>query len=262
MYRGEDVLQVRELFAKGLSKSAIARKLGIDRKTVSRLLEAGPTRRYQRAAQPQRPSKLDPYKEYILKRVLEDEVTNAQVILREIRSLGYEGGYTILKDFMKPLRPQRQAKFTIRYETEPGEEAQVDWGYFGRVQVFGVQRHLWCFAMVLSWSRMLYIEFVWETHEAVLQRCHMNAFDYFQGVPKRILYDNMKTVAIGRRENGQVQWNTKFLDFAQHYRFQPRVHRPRSPKTKRSEEHTSELQSRPHLVCRLLLEKKKKKKKQ
>src|SRR5690606_33131643 len=83
MYRGEDVLKVRELFAKGLSKSAIARKLGIDRKTVSRLLEAGPTRRYQRAAQPQRPSKLDPYKEYILKRVLEDEVTNAQVILRE-----------------------------------------------------------------------------------------------------------------------------------------------------------------------------------
>ncbi len=92
MYRGEDVLKVRELFAKGLSKSAIARKLGIDRKTVSRLLEEGPTRRYQRAAQPQRPSKLDPYKEYILKRVLEDEVTNAQVILREIRSLGYEGG--------------------------------------------------------------------------------------------------------------------------------------------------------------------------
>src|SRR5690606_21942197 len=90
MYRGEDVLQVRELFAKGLSKSAIARKLGIDRKTVSRLLEAGPTRRYQRAAQPQRPSKLDPYKEYILKRVLEDEVTNAQVILREIRSRSEE----------------------------------------------------------------------------------------------------------------------------------------------------------------------------
>lgn len=83
MYRGEDVLKVRELFAKGLSKSAIARKLGIDRKTVSRLLEEGPTRRYQRAAQPQRPSKLDPYKEYILKRVLEDEVTNAQVILRD-----------------------------------------------------------------------------------------------------------------------------------------------------------------------------------
>jgi transposase len=86
--------------------------------------------------------------------------------------------------------------------------------------------------MVLSWSRMLYIEFVWETHEAILQRCHMNAFDYFQGVPKRILYDNMKTVAIGRRENGQVEWNTKFLDFAQHYGFEPRVHRPRSPKTK------------------------------
>src|SRR5690606_41691703 len=67
------------------------RSLGNDRETVSRLLEEGSTRRYQRAAQPQRPSKLDPYKEYILKRVLEDEVTNAQVILREIRSLGYEG---------------------------------------------------------------------------------------------------------------------------------------------------------------------------
>lgn len=138
----------------------------------------------------------------------------------------------VLVSTVVPFWVDIHTKFTIRYETEPGEEAQVDWGYFGRVQVFGVQRHLWCFAMVLSWSRMLYIEFVWETHEAVLQRCHMNAFDYFQGVPKRILYDNMKTVAIGRRENGQVQWNTKFLDFAQHYRFQPRVHRPRSPKTK------------------------------
>lgn len=232
MYRGEDVLKVRELFAKGLSKSEIARNLGMDRKTVRRLLEEGPTRRCQRAAQPQRASKLDSYKEYILRRVQQDGVTNAQVILREIRSLGYQGGYTILKDFMRPLRPQRQAKFTIRYETAPGEEAQVDWGYFGRFEVFGVQRHLWCFAMVLSWSRMLYIEFVWETHEAILQRCHMNVFDYFQGVPKRILYDNMKTVAIGRRENGQVEWNTKFLDFAQHYGFEPRVHRPRSPKTK------------------------------
>src|SRR5690606_41493084 len=74
--------------------------------------------------------------------------------------------------------------------------------------------------MVLSWSRMLYIEFVWETHDAVLQRCHMNAFDYFQGVPKRILYDIMKSVAIGRRENVLVQWNTKFLVFAKHYRIQ------------------------------------------
>jgi transposase len=114
-------LKVRELFAKGLSKSEIARKLGMDRKTVTRLLEEGPTRRCQRAAQPQRASKLDPYEEYILRRVQQDGVTNAQVILREIRSLGYQGGYTILKDFMRPLRPQRQAKFTIRYETAPGE---------------------------------------------------------------------------------------------------------------------------------------------
>lgn len=232
MYRGEDVLKVRELFVKGLSKSAIADKLGIDRKTVTRLLQESPTRSYRRDATPKRVSKLDPYKEYIQRRVVEDGVTNAQVILREIRSQGYQGGYTILKDFMKPLRPQRKGKFTIRYETEPGEEAQVDWGYYGRFNLWGVQRHLWCFAMVLSWSRMLYIEFVWETHEAILQRCHIHAFDYFQGVPKRILYDNMKTVAIGRRENGQVEWNTKFLDFAQHYGFQPRAHRPRRPQTK------------------------------
>jgi len=225
-------MNVRELYAKGLSKSAIAEKLGIDRKTVTRLLQEGATRHYRRETQPNRVSKLDPYKEYIRQRVVEDGVTNAQVILREIRNQGYQGGYTILKDFMKPLRPQRKSKFTVRYETAPGEEAQVDWGYFGRFKLWGVERHLWCFAMVLSWSRMLYIEFVWETHEAVLQRCHINAFDYFQGVPNRILYDNMKTVAIGRRENGRVEWNTKFLDFAQHYGFQPRVHQPRRPQTK------------------------------
>src|SRR5690606_23288138 len=173
MYRGEDVMNVRELYAKGLSKSAIAEKLGIDRKTVTRLLQEGATRHYRRETQPNRVSKLDPYKEYIRQRVVEDGVTNAQVILREIRNQGYQGGYTILKDFMKPLRPQRKSKFTVRYETAPGEEAQVDWGYFGRFKLWGVERHLWCFAMVLSWSRMLYIEFVWETHEAVLQRCHI-----------------------------------------------------------------------------------------
>ena len=232
MYRGEDVLKVRELYEKGLSKTEIARILGIDRKTVRRLLEEGPSRRYERSAQPKRASKLDPYKEYIRQRVGDDGVTNAQVILREIRSQGYEGGYTILKDFMKPLRPQRQSRFTVRYETEPGEQAQVDWGYFGRYKLWGVERHLWCFAMVLSWSRMLYIEFVCETQEAILQRCHIHAFEYFQGVPKRILYDNMKTVAIGRFEDGRVQWNTDFLNFAQYYGFQPRVHSPRRPQTK------------------------------
>lgn len=232
MYRGEDVLKVQELHTKSLSKTAIAERLGIDRKTVARLLQEGPNRSYQRQTPPKRGSKLDPYRDYIRHRVIEDGVTNAQVILREIRQQGYEGGYTILKDFMKPLRPARKPKFTRRYETAPGEEAQVDWSYFGRFKLWGVERQLWCFAMVLSWSRMLYVEFVWETHEAILQRCHIHAFEYFQGVPKRILYDNMKTVAIGRRENGQVHWNSKFLDFAHYYGFQPRVHQPRRPQTK------------------------------
>lgn len=100
MYRGEDVLKVRELFVKGLSKSAIADKLGIDRKTVTRLLQESPTRSYRRDATLKRVSKLDPYKEYIQRRVVEDGVTNAQVILREIRSQGYQGGYTVLKDFL------------------------------------------------------------------------------------------------------------------------------------------------------------------
>lgn len=131
MYRGEDVMKVREMYDKGLSKSAIAEKLGIDRKTVSRLLQEDPTRRYQRTIEPKRASKLDPYKDYIQRRVVGDGVTNAQVILREIRRQGYAGGYTILKDFMKPLRPQRKTNFTVRYETNPGQEAQVDWGHFG-----------------------------------------------------------------------------------------------------------------------------------
>ena len=229
MLRGEDVMKVRELFDKGLFKTQIANKLGIDRKTVARILAEGPTRQYRRTKQP---SKLDPFKDYIRRRVTVDGVTNAQVILREIRQRGYQGGVTILKEFMHPLRPPKPTKFTIRYETEPGEEAQVDWSYFGTHVVFGAQRKLWCFAMVLSWSRMLYIEFVWETGEAMLQRCHVHAFEYFGGVPRSIVYDNMKTVAIGRLENGQVQWNTQFLDFAQYYGFRPRTHRPYRAQTK------------------------------
>lgn len=196
MYRGEDVLKVRELYEKGLSKTEIARILGIDRKTVRRLLEEGPSRRYERSAQPKRASKLDPYKEYIRQRVVDDGVTNAQVILREIRSQGYEGGYTILKDFMKPLRPQRQSRFTVRYETEPGEQAQVDWGYFGRYKLWGVERHLWCFAMVLSWSRMLYIEFVCETQEAGRQAqtpSYMWLYRTGRDGPPIVLFDYQQT---------------------------------------------------------------------
>src|SRR5690606_17919608 len=98
--RGEDIMRIRDMFEKGLRKTQIADELGIDRKTVARCLAEGPTRRYERTKT--QPCKLDPFKEYIIRRVVVDEVTNAQVLLREIRGMGYQGGITILKDFVRP----------------------------------------------------------------------------------------------------------------------------------------------------------------
>jgi transposase len=127
MVKGGTVKQIYELYGRGLSIRRIAEELGLARNTVRKYLrEPGiPTMK----PRPTRPSKLEPYRAFLEER-LGAGVLNTSVLLRELRARGYTGGVTILKEYVQPRRRQRQPAATVRFETRPGEQAQVDWGQF------------------------------------------------------------------------------------------------------------------------------------
>ena len=120
----------------------------------------------------------------------------------------------------------------MRFETTAGEQAQVDWGVFSYIGEDGRKRRMWAFVMVLGWSRAIYVEFVRRADVATFIRCHLNAFDYFGGVPRRCLYDNAKVVVLGRDDDGRAQWNSRMLDFARRVGFEMRLCRPYRAQTK------------------------------
>lgn len=221
--------QLYELKGEGRSIRRIAKDLGISRNSVRKYLRSPQVPRAR--PRPARPSKLDPYKGYIQQR-LSDGLENCVVLLRELRAQGYDGGYTILKEYVHPLRRRIQPQATMRFETEPGEQAQVDWGSFSYLTEDGHKKKVWAFVMVLSWSRAIYVEFVRRADEATFIRCHINGFGYLGGVPRRCLYDNAKVVVLGRDDNGRPEWNQRFLDFSLRVGFDIRLCKPYRAQTK------------------------------
>ena len=223
MLRGGQVKEIYELKGQGYSAREIARELSLARNTVLRYLKDPET--IVPKARALRGSKLDPYAEFIDRR-MGDGLENCVVLLRELRGQGYEGSYTILSEYVRPRRRPRQPQATVRFETEPGEQAQVDWGSFAYVDEAGRRRRVWAFVMVLSWSRAFYVEFVRRADTASFIQCHVNAFDYLGGMPRRCLYDNAKVVTLGRDEEGRTEWNRRMLDFALRLGFEFRLCRP------------------------------------
>jgi transposase len=217
--------------------SEISRISGYDRRTVKKYLEPDSTpKSIQRK---KRESKLDPYKDRIHKRLDEYPKISAKRLLREIRAEGYGGGYTILKDYLTLVRPVKQPLAVYRYETKPGHQAQVDWGECGKVFLDGENRKLHCFSMILGYSRMRYAEFTLSEDVNTLIRCHINAFQYFGGVPEEILYDNMKTIIISKLfRSKDSKWNQVFSDFSRQYGFISRTCKPYMPQTKGKIENT------------------------
>lgn len=211
---------VRRLFEiEKLSRSAIARRLGIHRRTVGRALgsAAGPPNDLPRRTQ--EPSKLEPSKNYLHRRLQEYPELNGRKLLGEIRRLGYAGGYTILKEFLRTVRP-RTPKAFLRIETLPGEFAQVDWANVGSIQIGNAKRKLSCFVMVLSFSRMIYIEFTLSQCLEDFMAAHVNAWRFFGGVVKKVNYDNLKTVVLSR-VGREIRLHPRFMDFAGYYLFEP-----------------------------------------
>ena len=221
----EGYLDIIELWRQGRSISEIARHTGHDRKTVRRLVEHGPP---QPRVPRQVSSKLDPFREYLIKRLIDDKVTNAAVLYDEIRALGYEGGRSILWDFLRPLRSVLEERVTVRFETPPGKQAQADWGDFKKPAL----RRVNGFTFTLGFSRAGYLEFTDTQALAALLRCHERAFHYLGGVPEEVLYDRMKTVWLRDDHRGDPVFHPGLLDFAAHYGYRPRLCRPRRPQTK------------------------------
>src|SRR5574337_1164788 len=156
MLETEEWLMIRELHAQGLSITEISDKTGYDRKTVRKYLNLTSIPEPKKRAKKE--SKLDKYRDYIIQKLNEGPFTAAR-LLRELQEMGFTGKYTIVKDFIRKVRPEQGVQAVYRYEKKPGIQAQVDWSEFGRAEIDGKVLKLYCFNMVLGYSRMRYIEF-------------------------------------------------------------------------------------------------------
>jgi transposase len=228
-----ELVMILDLHRQGLSVSAIARRLGADRKTIRTYIAKGlepPV--YKRRAST--PGMVDPFEPYLRERLKAYADLTAVRLWREIKERGFAGGYSAVRDRVRDLRPTPSAGFEVRFETAPGEQAQVDFARFEVefVDEPGVKRIVWLFSMVLGYSRLIWARFVVHQDLQSVLRCHIAAFEAIGGAPREILYDRMKTAVIGEEPEGLVVYNRALVDLARHYGFQPRACRPYRAKTK------------------------------
>lgn len=227
MIRSESITMIREKVLEGKSAYMISKELGFSKNTVKKYMD---TSKNIKPAYPTRASKLDPFKGHIHE-LMAAGIFNCVVIMERITERGYDGGISILKDYVKPFRPAKKSPAVQRYETPPGKQAQMDWGICHYVDDKGHEHKVPAFIMILGSSRMKYVQFTKRCDLFSLQRCILDAFEYFEGVPETILTDNMKTVILGR-ESGKPVWHPGFLDFANDIGFVPKVCKVRRPQTK------------------------------
>jgi len=228
-----ELVMILDLHRQGLSVSAIARKLERDRKTVRKYIERGLAAPAYGPRQP-RPSVVTPFAPYLQERVAAFPELTGSRLLREIKELGYAGGYTAVKEFLRTIRPRALQAFERRFETPPGKQAQVDFAFFRTTFTDqpGAERIIWLFSLVLGHSRMLWGRFVAHQDLQTVLRCHIAAFEAFGGAPAEILYDRMKTAVLGEADDQGIAYNRKLLDLAGHYRFLPKACAPYRAKTK------------------------------
>src|SRR5579859_958720 len=238
MLRGNLVKLVYELYGQGMSIREIGERLGVSRNTVRKYLRAQEVPRAK--PRPQRGSKLAPHYPYLQER-LRAGVDNCVVLLRELRQRGYQGSATILKDYVQPLRRPQQPKATVRFETDPGEQAQIDFGEFRYQTPEGAYRKAYAFVVVLSWSRAIFVEFVPRADLPHFVRSHVHAFQEFGGVPRRCLYDNAKVVVLERDASGEPVYAPAFLDLSRRLGFGIQLCRPYRAQTKAWVSHCTSL---------------------
>lgn len=225
MISAEVFMDIIALHRQGMSMRSIAKQLGIHRNTVKNHLNNKTLPRYRK--EKRKESVLDPYKQTIDDFLAEDAY-QATWLFERLKNLGYQGSYETVRNYVREVKERRCRLAYSRFETEPGLQAQVDWGDFQIKNRDGTVSTKYMFLMVLGYSRAMYVEFVDRCSLETFMDCHLHAFHYLQGVPGEILYDNMKQVVVGRN-GGKAVFNTELLYFAHHYGFLPKACPPYSP---------------------------------
>jgi transposase len=188
------------------------RRLGHSKKTIRRVIHGQNEPKQRLIARPaRRPSKLDPYKAVVKRLVLEDQLT-AVLVLEEIRALGYDGGYSTVKRYVRRIRPRPKKGPTTVVDHPPGDEGQVDWSPY-TVTLGGEKADVHAFSMVLPFSSWMFLRFALDERLPTLVGLHDQAFEQLNAVPHRMSYDNMTTV--GRHVSKDQVWlNPRFEAYA------------------------------------------------
>ena len=225
---------IKTLYQKGYNKTQIGRLLGIDRKTVRKVLKedaADQNREEQSSEQKPSvwPSLLDDYREYIEIQLAKDlSITRIHQDLQ--KEFGVKCGYTTLRDYVAKIRKTTPHAYMVLHSL-PGEEAQVDFGYIGTLKVNGVPRKAWVFVMSLSYSRYMYVSITLDQSVQTFIRCHVEAFRFFGGVPQTVKIDNLKA-AIVETDFYEPTVQRTYAAFADYYGFLPNPCRVYTPTDK------------------------------
>jgi transposase len=196
----------------------ISRLLCVHRDTVHRVLaQSGlPT-----PSSPLRPSRIDVYRPFILETLTKFPELSAVRLFGMVSERGYRGSGEHFRHLIAGMRPHPPAEAYLRLRTLPGEQMQCDWGHFGHLQIGRARRPLMAFVMVLSYSRRIFLRFFLDARMDSFLRGHAEAFCAFNGVGRVVLYDNLKSAVLERQGNA-IRFNPALLEFAAHYRYEPR----------------------------------------
>jgi len=223
------------MHARGWAIRALARHFDIGRNTVRRILRQNVAQREQGhdvvPAKIQRTSKLDAYRPLIDALLTQFPDITGVRMYEKLVAAGFDGKKTIVCDLLRKIRPRPKKEPVVRFETQPGEQAQMDWSPYTINFTDQGKKQVLCFSWILGFSRRQYIDFTLDRKFFTLIRRHQDAFVYFNGLARTCLYDGEKTVVL-RWEAGQPVFNPAFSAFATHYNFRPIACRPRRAKTK------------------------------
>lgn len=205
----------RYYFAEHWKVGTIAAELSLHHATVHDALFADRSK-----PSTERPSPVDPYLDFIRETLEAHPRLLATRIFEMVKGRGYAGSLKQLRRKVARIRPKRKEPF-LRLRVFSGEQAQVDWAHFGKVVVGRAKRLLSCFVMTLSYSRALFLEFFYDQSQENFLRGHVRAFADFGGVPRVILYDNLRSAVLERRGDA-IRFHPRLIELSAHYHFQPR----------------------------------------
>ena len=196
----------------------IAAQLGVHHSVVDRVLSQAGLPKVERSP---RSCMIDPYLPFIIQTLGRFPTLTAARLYEMAKQRGYPGAPSQFRQRISQLRPRKQPEAYLRFKTLPGEQAQVDWGHFGRIKIGQAKRPLMAFVMVLSWSRQIYLQFYLNAQMENFLRGHVGAFEAWDGLPKVLLYDNLKS-AVLERQGDAIRFHPTLLELSAHYRFEPR----------------------------------------